>query len=150
MPGMRDLKRPLVLQTYHFNFHITDGKPAATAIVESGQEQRDVEFVDVKCAGDTISFVELRRIQDREIRIEFSGELTGDAIKLVRKAGNFGSTEGTATRQLSGTPAEAEPAAEARAGRRREDRSRTEGCVPGFFPHRHGGRRAAGTTPNRN
>jgi GH35 family endo-1,4-beta-xylanase len=102
------------LQTYHFNFQISDGKPAATARVESGNEQRSVEFVDVKSDSPTISFVELRRIQDRDIRIEFRGELTGNAIKLVRKVGTFGSTEATATRRLPELPAEAEPAAESR------------------------------------
>jgi len=102
------------LQTYHFNFHMNDGKPAATAIVESGQEQRDVEFVDVNCDSDTISFVELRRIQNREMRIEFNGKLTGNAINLVRKVGNFGSTEGTATRRIPELRREVEPAPEAR------------------------------------
>ncbi|HJT35214.1 MAG TPA: endo-1,4-beta-xylanase [Pirellulales bacterium] len=100
------------LQTYHFNFHVDDGKPAATALVESGGERRDVEFVDLKYDGNTISFVELRQIQDREIRIEFSGELTAGAIKLVRKVGDFGSTEGTATRRLPELADEAEPATE--------------------------------------
>jgi GH35 family endo-1,4-beta-xylanase/enterochelin esterase-like enzyme len=102
------------LQTYHFNFQMNDGKPAATAIVESGDERREVDFMDVKQDGDTISFVELRRIQDRDIRVEFSGELTGNALRLVRKVGEFGSTEGTATRRLPELVEEPAPATEPR------------------------------------
>lgn len=100
------------LQTYHFNFHLNDGKAAATAVVESGEERRDVEFVDLKYDGNAISFVELRQVQDREIRIEFSGELTGGAIKLVRNVGDFGGAEGTATQRLPELADEAEPAPE--------------------------------------
>lgn len=101
------------LQTYHFNFHVNDGKLVATAAVESGNDRREVEFMDVKYDNPTIAFTELRRIQDRDIRIEFSGELTGNQIKLVRKVGNFGSTEGTATRLLPESPNEAGPTPEA-------------------------------------
>jgi GH35 family endo-1,4-beta-xylanase len=96
---------PIGVQTYHFDFLNTDGKPAATAVVESGDEKRDVRFSDVKLEGDSISFVEVRKIQDREIRIEYSGKLEGDQIKLVRKVADFGSLEATATRQLPKEPA---------------------------------------------
>jgi hypothetical protein len=35
---------------------------AATAIVQTGDEMRDVEFTDVKLDGDMVSFVELRQV----------------------------------------------------------------------------------------
>ena len=98
------------VQTYHFNFHVDDGKLAVTAVAETGEEERNVDFTDVKLDGETISFVELRQIQNREIRIEFSGKWTDNAIRLVREVGNFGSTESTATRHLPELPAEPEPA----------------------------------------
>jgi hypothetical protein len=59
------------VQVYHFNFLMNDGMLAATAIVQTGDEMRDVEFTDVKLDGDVVSFVELRQVQDREIRIDF-------------------------------------------------------------------------------
>jgi enterochelin esterase-like enzyme len=50
------------VQTYHFNFLMNDGTLAATAIVQTGDEMRDVEFTDVKLDGDMVSFVELRQV----------------------------------------------------------------------------------------
>lgn len=88
------------VQTYHFDFVAQDGAWSATAVAESGDEKRDVRFSDVKVDGDSISFVEQRKFQDREIRIEYSGKLAGQQIKLVRKVADFGSSEATATRQL--------------------------------------------------
>ena len=78
-------------------------------MVESGDEKRDVRFSDVKVDGDSISFVELRKVQDREIRIEYSGKLASGEIKLVRKVANFGSAESTATRQPPKDPPAPEP-----------------------------------------
>ena len=44
-------------------------------MVESDGEKHDVLFTDVQVQGDAISFVELRMVQGREIRIEYSGRL---------------------------------------------------------------------------
>ena len=65
------------IQSYHFNIQVTDEMPTATAVVESGDEKRDVTFSEVKIETDEISFVELRKLQDREIRIEFHGKDRG-------------------------------------------------------------------------
>jgi GH35 family endo-1,4-beta-xylanase/enterochelin esterase-like enzyme len=97
------------VQTYHFDFIPQDGAWSATAAVESGDEKRDVRFSDVKVDGDSISFVEQRKFQDREIRIEYSGKLAGEQIRLVRKVADFGSSEATATRQLFKEPPAPEP-----------------------------------------
>ncbi len=102
----------LGVQTYHFNFLMNHGSLAATAIVQAGDEMRNVEFTDVKLDGDAVSFVELRQVQDRELRIDFSGKLAANTIKLVRRVGNFGSTESTATRHLPETPTEPGPSSE--------------------------------------
>jgi GH35 family endo-1,4-beta-xylanase/enterochelin esterase-like enzyme len=99
------------LQTYHFSFEMIDGKLVkVTAVAESDGEKRDVEMVDVKLDAATLSFVEMRQIQDREIRIQYSGTVSGTEIKLIRKVGEFGTQEATATRNLpiQATP---EPAA---------------------------------------
>lgn len=97
------------LQTYHFNFQFNDGQLTATAVAETSDQKRNVEFTEVQLDGNRISFVELRQIQDRELRIEYTGELKEDAIRLMRKVGDFGSQESDATRTL---PPEPEPAAE--------------------------------------
>lgn len=95
---------PIGVQTYHFDFDLQDDKQRATAVVESADEKRDVRFSEVKIDGDSISFVELRKVQDREIRIEYSGKLANNQIKLVRKVASFGSAEATATREAPELP----------------------------------------------
>jgi GH35 family endo-1,4-beta-xylanase/enterochelin esterase-like enzyme len=92
------------VQTYHFDFVLNNDTPTAAAVVESADERRDVRFSEVKVEGDSISFVELRRIQDREVRIEYSGKLANGEIKLVRKVADIGSAESTATRQPPAGP----------------------------------------------
>lgn len=100
---------PIGVQTYHFDLISKNGTWSATAVAESGNEKRDVRFSEVKIDGASISFVEQRKIQDREIRIEYSGKLVGDQIKLVRKVADFGSAEATATRELPEDPSAPEP-----------------------------------------
>ena len=48
--------------------------------------------------GDDVSFVEIRKFQDQEIRIEYKGKVSGDEMKLTRKVGDFGSTDIVAKR----------------------------------------------------
>lgn len=93
------------LQTYHFTFGIKDDQPVATAVVESNDEKREVAFVDVKIDSSTVSFVEQRKVQDREIRIEFQGALEDGGLGMTRKVGDFGTTEFLATRKLLDPPA---------------------------------------------
>lgn len=98
------------IQTYHFVFDTKDGMPRATAVVEQNDEKREVTFSDVKIESGTITFAELRKLQDREIRIEFRAELKDDSLSVSRKVGDFGSAETTATRSLP-TPQAEQPAA---------------------------------------
>ena len=100
------------LQSYQFNFQVEDGKlMEVTAVAESGGEKRDVEFVDGQLNDDVVSFAELRQIQNREIRIEYTGTLSETGIRLDRKVGELGSQQATATRHLP-SPADPEPAAQ--------------------------------------
>ncbi|MCA9065040.1 MAG: endo-1,4-beta-xylanase, partial [Planctomycetaceae bacterium] len=89
------------LQSYQFNFHVEDGRLLkATATAESGAEKRNIELVDPQLNGDRISFAELRQIQDREIRIDYTGTVSEAGITLNRRVGDFGSQQATATRDL--------------------------------------------------
>jgi enterochelin esterase-like enzyme len=86
------------LQKYVFDLQVTDGKLTAKATAEGGDQKRDVVFIEPKLSGDTVSFAEMRQIQDNEIRIEYTGKVTEQGIKFTRKVGDFGSQEATATR----------------------------------------------------
>ncbi len=87
-------------QTYHFSFADNNGKPTAAAVATTGAQKRDVEFTDVKIENDTISFVEVRKVQDRELRIDFSGKLTATGLAVERKVGAFGSANAMTTRLM--------------------------------------------------
>jgi hypothetical protein len=92
-------------QKYVFNFKFTDGKLAATADAESEQGKRQVTFTEVKQTGDTLSFVEMRQIQDNEIRIDYTGKVGTNVIQFTRKVGEFGSQEFAAKPEASTAPA---------------------------------------------
>lgn len=91
------------VQKYTFHFQPQDGKVTAKATVETDGQKREVEFKEPKLEGDTLTFVELRQIQDREMRIEFTGKVGDKGIQFTRKVGDFGSQEATATR-VAATP----------------------------------------------
>lgn len=91
---------PAGVQTYHFDFQDSEGKLIAKAVVETGDQKREVEFEEATLNGKTLKFVEPRKFGDRELRIEYFGTLGDEAIKLVRKIGDFGSQESDATRDV--------------------------------------------------
>jgi hypothetical protein len=88
-------------QKYTFTFEGSGDKLKATAEAESEQGKRQVVFTEVKLAGDTLTFVEMRQAQDNEIRIEYTGKLSANEIHLTRKVGDFGSQEFTAKREAT-------------------------------------------------
>ena len=96
-------------QKYQFDFKVAEGKLEATAAAEMGDQKRDVEFIDEKLDGDTITFAEVRKIQDREMRIEYTGKVTDEGIAFARKVGDFGSAEFAAARVGPPPAAVAEP-----------------------------------------
>lgn len=110
----------LGIQKYHFNFKVQDGKVTAAASVDTAGEKRDVTFEGAKLQRDKLTFVEVRQIQDRDIRIEFAGTVGEKEIRFTRKVGEFGSQEASAKRVVEARPAAAadvRPGNEPRRGR---------------------------------
>lgn len=91
---------PMGLQTYHFQFASSDGKPSAKATVDSEDQQREVTFSDVKMNETSISFAELRKFGEREMRIEYTGTLAEKNLAIARSVPNRGSQELIATRDV--------------------------------------------------
>lgn len=93
-------------QKYVFNFEGSGDKLKATADAESEQGKRQVTFTEVKLTDNTLSFVEMRQIQDNSIRIEYTGKVGTNEIQFTRKVGDFGSQEFPAKREAApATPA---------------------------------------------
>ena len=62
-------------------------------------EKMETAIIEGKVSGDTVSFVEPLKIQDQDIRIEYTGKIAGDEIKFTRKVGDFATTEIVAKRE---------------------------------------------------
>lgn len=94
-------------QTYLFTFQVNEGKITAKATAEAQGQKREVTFQEPKLEGDTLTFFEMRRFQDNEMRIDYTGKVINNEIKFTRKVGDFASNEFVAKR------ADAAPAATA-------------------------------------
>ena len=74
---------------------------AGQAVGELGGQSRDVQLKDVKLSGDTISFSESFEFQGNAVPIIYTGVVTGDQIKFVRKVADFATEEFVAKREKS-------------------------------------------------
>ena len=91
------------LQKYTFTFKQDGTSVTGKTSVERDGEKREAELKEGKVDGDTITFVEPLKIQDNEIKVIYTGKISGNEIKFTRKVGDFGSSEATAQRE-GGTP----------------------------------------------
>ncbi|MEP6917032.1 MAG: hypothetical protein ABJC89_15380 [Acidobacteriota bacterium] len=82
-------------QNYTYQFVVKDGTITGTAKSDNGESA----LQDGKVEGDTVTFVELLKFQDMEIRIEYTGKIaSADEIKFTRKVGDFATEELVAKR----------------------------------------------------
>jgi len=63
-----------------------------------------VDLEEVRVSGDQISFVEPLRFDDQEIRITYTGRISGDEMKLTRQVGDFATEELVARRVKEPAP----------------------------------------------
>jgi enterochelin esterase-like enzyme len=85
-------------QKYLFAFQVNDGKVTGKATAELGDQKRQVEFKNTKLEGDTLTFVELFKFQDNEVRIDYTGKVSDNEIKFTRKVEDFATEEFVAKR----------------------------------------------------
>ncbi|MGB7324125.1 MAG: endo-1,4-beta-xylanase, partial [Rubripirellula sp.] len=109
---------PFGLQTYHFHVAINDaGSATVKAEVDARDEERKVEFVDVKVDGNSIAFAEVRQFGEREFRIDYNGELKANGLAVARSFGQRSSQESLATREFPKPPPKAAPVVEVKIDR---------------------------------
>lgn len=82
-------------QKYTYEFHVDGTTLTGKAIGQFGES----EIKEGKVDGDNISFVENLNFQGNDLRIEYTGKIDGDEIKLTRKVGDFATEELTAKRE---------------------------------------------------
>ena len=107
------------LQKYTFTLKQDGSAVTGKANVEMADQKREADLKDGKVEGDTVTFAEPLKIQDNEINIIFTGNISasGDEIKFTRKVGDFGTAEATAKRKAASAPANPENPAARRGGR---------------------------------
>jgi len=91
---------PIGLQKYTFDFKVDGDKLTGKAIGEREMGTNEVAITEGKLNKDKgeITFVELLKFDDNEIRIEYTGKISGDEIKFHRKVGDFGDEDFVAKR----------------------------------------------------
>src|SRR4030042_1869189 len=97
------------LQKYTFILKQEDAQVSGKAISDIEGEKREVELKECKLDGNIIMFVEILKFQDNEIRISYTGKVTGDEIKFTRNVGDFATEELTAKREKTETQPAAPP-----------------------------------------
>ena len=93
-----EIDTPIGLLKYVYILQAEGTSLTGKAIVETAEGKREVELKESHIEGDTLTFVEIFQIPDRELRIEYKGQLRGEEIKFTRKVGEFGTEEFTAHR----------------------------------------------------
>jgi hypothetical protein len=77
-------------QKYLFEFKGAGDTITGKATGERQDNKSEVELKEIKVTKDEVSFVEMLKIQDQEIRVEYKGKFTSDdELKLSRKVGDF-------------------------------------------------------------
>jgi hypothetical protein len=93
------------IQKYTYDFKVDGTNLTGRAIGIRDDGTNDVAITEGKINQDEISFVEALRFDDNDIRIEYTGKMTGDEIKLHRRVGDFAEEDLVARRVEEATAA---------------------------------------------
>ncbi len=72
-------------QHYTYDFKTSGNTVTGTAKSDNGE----VQIKDGKLNGDTVTFVENLNFQGMELRIVYTGKISGDEIKFTRNVADF-------------------------------------------------------------
>lgn len=86
------------VQKYTFDFKANGTNLTGQAIGITDNGTNNSAITDGKISQDAISFVEPLKFGDQDIRIEYTGKVSGDEIKLHRKVGDFAEEDLTVKR----------------------------------------------------
>lgn len=86
------------VQKYVFEFQVNAAQLTAKATAEVNGQKRDVEFKEARLEGENLTFLEMFKFQDNEVRIQYTGKVGDKEIRFTRKVGDFANEEFRATR----------------------------------------------------
>jgi len=93
------------LQKYLYTFQVEGDKLTGKANAEVNDEKREAELLEGKIAGDMVTFAEMIKFQDNDIRIEYTGKVGTNEIQFTRHVGDF-ATEDFVAKRVEPPPAE--------------------------------------------
>ena len=93
-----EFESPIGHLKYTYDLKADGAKLTGKAIRELEGAKTETEIKEGKSSGDELTFVEVLKIQDREVRIEYKGKIAGDEIKFTRKVGDIATMEIVAKR----------------------------------------------------
>jgi hypothetical protein len=98
------------LQKYTYEFKVDGTNLTGKAIGEREMGTNEVAIAEGRVSTNGISFVEPLKFGDNELRIEYTGKVSGNEIKLHRKVGDVAEEDFVAKRvSPSGAEPEAKP-----------------------------------------
>lgn len=115
-----EFESPRGPQKIQFEFKTDGDKLTGKTISQFGGRSREAEIQDGKVDGDTLSFAQVIRFQDNEMRIVYTGSVGADGIAFSRKVGDFGTSDFKAARGPLPPSALAEPSIPPRPGQTAE------------------------------
>jgi spermidine/putrescine-binding protein len=77
------------LQKYTYDFKANGTNLTGRAVGISNNGTNNVAITDGMVSTNGITFAELLKFGDNDVRIEYTGKVSGDEIKLHRKVGDF-------------------------------------------------------------
>jgi hypothetical protein len=90
-------------QKYLYEFSVDGETLTGKAHRDVEGDVRDTPLTEGKVKGAEISFVEVLKLDDLELRIEYKGKINGDEIKLTRAVGDLATNEIVAKRVKEST-----------------------------------------------
>jgi F5/8 type C domain len=94
-----EFESPVGHLKYTYDLKADGDKLTGKAMRELDGAKTEAEIKEGKLDGDEVSFVELLRRDDQDVRIEYKGKVAGDEIKFTRKVGDFATMEIVARRE---------------------------------------------------
>lgn len=94
-----DIETPVGLYKYTWIIQQEGEKVTGKIFRLKDNEKSEVAITEGTIKNETISFVEMLSLQDQEIKISYSGKVSGDEMKLTRQVGDFATEQVTVKRE---------------------------------------------------
>ena len=97
-----DIETPVGLYKYTWIIQQEGEKVTGKILRLKDNEKSEVAITEGTIKDETISFVEMLSLQDQEIKISYSGKVSGNEMKLTRQVGDFATEQVTVKREVLG------------------------------------------------